>query len=216
MSSRPGRNALRPTDVRTRRTMRSVPVSSGGAINSRLPGRCPAGEAIKPQPPDDASTEGAINSSRKAGVQRRKRSTPGPPNDARREEGSSLRPPSEPRGGGLVTPNPWTRPRPKGFVTPSIRPVPPAEGLVTPHSAASLLGDSMVSPCNRDHAPRFLGRETLEKPETASIITAPETRCEGLSRPSAQITSFGGSFSSKSCLHGRFAQLPALSSTTRR
>ena len=46
------------------------------------------------------------------------------------------------------------------------------EGLCHSASAASLLGDHSSSPGFEGTAPRFLGRETLEKPETASNVTA--------------------------------------------
>ena len=54
-------DALRPTVLRTK-------------LKAPSPG--PSGEAIKPQPQDRRPAEGAINSGRQAGVQRRKRSTP--------------------------------------------------------------------------------------------------------------------------------------------
>ena len=48
--------------------------------------------------------------------------------------------------------------------TPSIRPALLAKDQrQTPQWQHSLVGDSKVNPCNRDHAPRFLWSETLEK-----------------------------------------------------
>ena len=57
----------------------------------------------------------------------------------------------------------WTEDEGPGS-TPSIRPALGAKDQrQTPHCQHSLVGDSMVYPCNRDHAPRFLWSETLEK-----------------------------------------------------
>ena len=77
-----------------------------------------------------------------------------------------------PAGEGLITPTAGRGPRTKGL---SLRPSARAacEGLNHSASAASLLGDLSVQPGLEGKTPRFLGRETLEKPETASIITAP-------------------------------------------
>ena len=48
--------------------------------------------------------------------------------------------------------------------TPSIRPALLAKDQrQTPQWQHSLVSDSKVNPCNRDHAPRFLWSETLEK-----------------------------------------------------
>ena len=43
----------------------------------------------------------------------------------------------------------------------------------------------------RDGAPRFLGRETLEKPDSATSIAEPRTRMECLKRPTAKSVHFG-------------------------
>ena len=43
----------------------------------------------------------------------------------------------------------------------------------------------------RDGAPRFLGRETLEKPDSATSIAGPRTRMECLKRPTAKSVHFG-------------------------
>lgn len=85
---------------------------------------------------------------------------------------TKLRAPSqEPSGGGPAS-NSGRRTGPRtGDLrqTPSIRSVLVAEDQrQTPHCQRSLLGDSMVNPCNRDHAPRFLGSETLEKAKQCS------------------------------------------------
>ena len=108
--------------------------------------RCPAGEAI--------------DSNRQTGVQRKK--------------GLSLQPPDVcrtcPEGEGLITPTHWTRPRTKGL---SLRPSARAacEGL--DHSA--LAAFPRGRPCGTTRAegltPRFLGRETLEKPDNDLSIT---------------------------------------------
>ena len=42
-------------------------------------------------------------------------------------------------------------------------------------------------PCNRDHAPRFLWSETLEKPNSAIIINVPRPAEEGLRSPFARL-----------------------------
>ena len=53
--------------------------------------------------------------------------------------------------------------------------------ISNPQRQPSLVGDRRESesslgsdPGNRDHAPRFLWRETLEKPDNATIITGPK------------------------------------------
>ena len=76
--------------------------------------------------------------------------------------------------------------------TPSIRSVLVAKDQrQTPHCQRSLLGDSPVNPCTRDHAPRFLGSETLEKANSETIITARQTAMEDFRRPAAQIVRSG-------------------------
>ncbi len=123
--------------------------------------------AVRPFGPTDE----AINSDRQAGVQRRSRSTPA----AERVTG----------GEGLIHSNRRTCPGEKDL---TLQPLYEAEdeglvhsvdsasaaceGLRHSASAASLLGDLTSSPGFEGTAPRFLGRETLEKPETASNVTA--------------------------------------------
>ncbi len=47
------------------------------------------------------------------------------------------------------------------------------------------------NPGFRDGTPRFLGRETLEKPDSATSIAGPRTRMECLKRPTAKSVHFG-------------------------
>ena len=105
--------------------------------------RCPAGEAI--------------NSNRQTGVQRKK--------------GLSLQPPDWcPKGEGLITPTHWTRPRTKGL---SLRPSARAacEGLNHFALAAFPRGRPCGTTLAEGLTSRFLGRETLEKPDNDLSIT---------------------------------------------
>ena len=130
-------------------------------------------------------------------------------------KGLSLQPPSVPRGRRTYHSKPLDEAEDEGLDHSVDSANAACEGLITPHPAASLVGRLFGLTRAEGRTPRFLWRETLEKPETASIITAPDPRLEGLARPSAQITSFCGTFSSKSRLHGHLAQLPAISAARR-
>ena len=156
-----------PTDrVRTRRRRRSVQSPTAEAIKLRPSDWCPAAEAINPN--------------RQTGVQRQKRTTPtvrlvssgrrayhsNRQTGVQREKGLSLQPPDvgrERRAYHSVH-----------------RPVLLAKGLITPHRQHPSWATCSVHPGLEGRTPRFLGRETLEKPETASIITATDTRWKGL------------------------------------
>ena len=103
-------------------------------------------------------------------VQREKRSTPtaGRVSNGRRAYHSNRR--TCPEGEGLITPTRWTRPRTKGL---SLRPSARAacEGL----NHFALAAFPRGRPCGTTRAegltPRFLGRETLEKPDNDLSIT---------------------------------------------
>ena len=103
-----------------------------------------AQNALRPLGP----AEGAINPNRQTGARRMKRSTPlaGRVFSGRRTNVNS-NPPDWTEDEGAVS-------------TPSIRPVLLAESYVESAVAAFPLGRS---PCNRDHAPRFLWSETVAK-----------------------------------------------------
>ena len=111
-----------------------------------------SGRSDQPRPSDECPATEAINSNRQTGVQR--------------EKGLSLQPPDvgrERRAYHSVH-----------------RPVLLAKGLITPHRQHPSWATCSVHPGLEGRTPRFLGRETLEKPETASIITATGTRWKGL------------------------------------
>ena len=95
----------------------------------------------------------AINLSHRTNAQRMERSTPARRTGVLRVKDQRQ---TSPDGRG---------PRTKDQCqTPSIRPALVAKDQrQTPHCQHSLVGDSKVYPCNRDHAPRFLWSETLEK-----------------------------------------------------
>ena len=134
----------------------------------------------QPRPSDECPATEAINPDRQTNAQRLKRSTPtarlvssgrrayhsNRQTGVQREKGLSLQPPDvgrERRAYHSVH-----------------RPVLLAKGLITPHRQHPSWATCSVHPGLEGRTPRFLGRETLEKPETASIITATDTRWKGL------------------------------------
>ena len=95
-----------------------------------------------------------------------------------------------PAGEGLKHSNRRTGPRKKDLNTPTIGPALLAESYVKSAAAALPLGPtSRYDPGLRD-APRFLGRETLEKPDNGTIINRSDDRMEGFRRPPAQSVQF--------------------------
>ena len=135
--------------------------------------------ALRPSCPTDE----AINPNRQAGVQRKKRSTP------IAERVSSGR-----RTNVKLQPPDWTEDEGPAS-TPSFRPALPAKdqrqlrigsnSLVGDHSGERIILRSY--PCNRDHAPRFLWSETLEKAKQCSHYRGPETRKRGPAAPLSRI-----------------------------
>ena len=130
---------------------------SGGRGAESGPSMSPTARAIDSQPPDQCPASEAINSNRQTGVQRRKRSTPKHRTGVQRAKGLSLQPPD------------WTEDEGPAS-TPSFRPALPAKdqrqlrfGSIPSWETG---GERIIlrsDPCNRDHAPRFLWSETLEK-----------------------------------------------------
>ena len=119
------------------------------------------------------------------GVQRKKRSTP-TAEQVSSGRSDQLQPPDGcPAEEGLITPTHWTRPRTKGL---SLRPSARAacEGL----NHFALAAFPRGRPCGTTRAegltPRFLGRETLEKPDNDLSITPPSTRWQGFRGLAAQ------------------------------
>ena len=134
------------------RGVRRTPTDQVRTRRRRRSVQSPTAEAIKLRPSDWCPAAEAINSNRQTGVQR--------------EKGLSLQPPDvgrERRAYHSVH-----------------RPVLLAKGLITPHRQHPSWATCSVQPGLEGKTPRFLGRETLEKPETASIITATDTRWKGL------------------------------------
>ena len=146
--------------------------------------RCPAEEAIN-------SNRRTVSSGRSDQLQ--------PLNGARREKGLSLQPPDVDR-----------RRRAYHSVD-SVRAA--CEGLITPQRQHSLVGRLFGLTRAEGLTSRFLGRETLEKPETASIITAPETRMEALWRPAAKSLPFMALLLHERVLDTVPTKLPATSAT---
>ena len=67
----------------------------------------------------------------------------------------------------------------------------PAEDLNTPRQQHSLVGRYLsVRTRAEGGTPRFLWRETLEKPDNAVIIDPPESQLEGFGRLDAQSVQF--------------------------
>ena len=111
------------------------------------------------------------------------RRTPPPVSSGRSDQ---LQPPNRcPAGEGLITPTHWTRPRTKGL---SLRPSARAacEGL----NHFALAAFPRGRPCGTTRAegltPRFLGRETLEKPDNGFIIADRSWGCPGFRGLAAQ------------------------------
>ena len=100
-----------------------------------------------------------------------------------------LQPPDVSRGRRAYHSNPLDEAANEGL---SLRPSARAacEGLNHSAAAAFPRGPPFGLTRAEGLTSRFLGRETLEKPETASIITAPETRMEALWRPAAKSLPF--------------------------
>ena len=133
-------------------------------------------------------------------VRRAKRSTPTRQTllDGRRNQ---LRPPNGcPAEEGLITPTAGRVQGEKGFTlqpsglgrgrrAKSLQPSARAAcgGLYHSALAASLVGDLFGASRAEGTTPRFLGRETLEKPDNASIISASATARQGLGSPLAEI-----------------------------
>ena len=141
--------------------------------------------------PAEGEAQGSV-----PGFERRERSTPtaeGVPG-GRRAYHSNRR--TCPGGEGLVTPTLWTGPRKKDL---SLQPSASAacEGLGHSALAASLVGDLFGASRAEGTTPRFLGRETLEKPDNASIITSSATARKGLGRPIARIVHLSSQHVSK-------------------
>ena len=139
----------------------------------------PTDEAIKPQAPD-RSTNGERSTPNVSRVSSGRGDQPQPLNGVRRQKGLSLQPPNVPGGRRAYHSNPPDEAEDEGLITPSIRPMLPAKGFITPHRQHPSWATFSVQPGLEGKTPRFLGRETLEKPETASIITAADTRWKGL------------------------------------
>ncbi len=117
-----------------------------------------------------------------------------------------------PAGEGLITPTAGRGPKTKGL---SLRRYVRAacEGLITPQRQHSLVGRLFGLTRAEGLTSRFLGRETLEKPETASIITAAETRMEALWRPAAKSLPFMALLLHERVLDIYPTKLPATSTT---
>ena len=134
-----------PTDqVRTRRRERSVPESNGESDHS--------------QPPDWFPTEGAINPGRQAGVQRKKRSTPIAERvSSGRRTNVKLQPPDWTEDEGLSQ---LRRFDPCCLRRTNVK---LRFGSIPSWETGGERIILQTDPCNRDHAPRFLWSETLEK-----------------------------------------------------
>ncbi len=137
---RPWLSVSHATGMRNRSERKTHPTSLlGKKRRERSVPRCPADEAI--------------NLSHRTNAQRMERSTPARRTGVLRVKDQRQ---TSPDGRG---------PRTKDQCqTPSIRPALVAKDQRQLRSGQhSLVGDSKVNPCNRDHAPRFLWSETLEK-----------------------------------------------------
>ncbi len=161
------------------------PASNGRSDQPRFVGRVPNGRNDQLRP--------------SGGCPAAEVDQPQPLNGARREKGLSLQPPDVGR-----------RRRAYHSVD-SVRAA--CEGLITPQRQHSLVGRLFGLTRAKGWTPRFLGRETLEKPETASIITAAETRMEALWRPAAKSLPFMALLLHERVLNPYPAKLPATSAT---
>ena len=129
-------------------------------------------------------TDEAINSNRQTGVQRRKRSTPNHRTGVQRAKGLSLQPPDWTEDEGL------SQLRRFG---PALRAKDQRQLRFGSIPSWATGGERIIlrsCPCNRDHAPRFLWSETLEKattPNSAVIIARPGASMRGPAGPLPQI-----------------------------
>ena len=144
-----------------------------------------AQDALRPRRP----AEGAINSSRRTSVRRDEAINPSRQTSAQRMKQSA---PTRRTGAQRVKDQRQTSTAglSRGRRT-SVNSVHSARAACegptsTPQWQHSLVGDSKVNPCNRDHAPRFLWRETLEKSQTVQPLLLhpkPEWKVFGAPRP---------------------------------
>ena len=134
---------------------------------------CPAGEAINSNPPDGCSTAGGISSDHQAGCPAEEGLITPTAGRVQGEKGFTLQPSGLGRG------------RRAKSLQPSARAA--CGGLCHSALAASLVGDLFGASRAEGTTPRFLGRETLEKPDNASIISASATARQGLGSPLAEI-----------------------------
>ena len=124
-------------------------VSSGRSDQPQPPDRCPVCEAIKLHSPDGCPADEAINPNRQTGARCAKRSNSTRRTGVQREKDQrQLQPPN------------WTEDEgPSVNSVVSVRAA--CEGPTSNSASAAFpLG---LSPCNRDHAPRFLWSETVVK-----------------------------------------------------
>ncbi len=91
-----------------------------------------------------------------------------------------------PAGEGLKHSNRRTGPGTRDLNTPSIRSVLPARDSNTPRQQRSLLGQPLGKARAEGETPRFLGRETLEKPDNGVIVARFEAPEYPLQVPSAK------------------------------
>ena len=106
-----------------------------------------------------------------------RRDQPRPLNGVQREKGLTLQPPDRTEEEGLEHSN--------------HRPMLPAEDLNTPRQQHSLVGRYLsVRTRAEGGTPRFLWRETLEKPDNAVIINRPKHQRKGFGGPHAQSVQF--------------------------
>ena len=126
-------------------------------------------------------------------VQRRERSTPNarPVSSDGSDQLQSLN--GCPPGEGLITPTAGLDRGRRAKSTPSSLPALPAKGLSLRFSSIpswATGGERIIlrsCPCNRDHAPRFLWSETLEKAKQHTDYRRAETRKRGPAGPLPQI-----------------------------
>ena len=143
---------------------RPARVEAAGRLGAAMPQAREIGRGERRTPTDLFRTKRKTQSV--PGVQRKERSTPTAKPGVQREK-QSLQPqdqcPTDEGPTSNFNRRTWTEDEGPGS-TPSIRPELRAKDQrQTPQWQHSLVGGSMVYPCNRDHAPRFLWLETLEK-----------------------------------------------------
>ncbi len=127
---------------------------------------------------------------RRPGIQRMRRSTPTPDRCPATEAINSQPPDGCPTGEGLITPTAGLGRGRRARSTPSFRPALPAKdqrqlrfGSIPSWATG---GERIIlrsCPCNRDHAPRFLWSETLEKAKQRSHYRPARRRDERACRP---------------------------------